>query len=276
MRADLDPRPVLDADQLRELPAAFVRIRILDHHGCLEIAAVRNWRGVVSVLLLDPVVLEDPLDAQHFLHLVTDGELVLEDKGDVLAEVNRAVLLVRDDLRPELRALARIGLEGHKACAVDSRHGVHRHSKTGSDSVGLPKQRQRMRLDCPAFADALLYMPGRNRAIGADVVGLAVSHLAKYRPPDFHRVFVVLGLHPPGSVVAGAALHGVERRPRYELQRLAGLLSHVLHARMTRYVVGNFAKGGFEVGLEEAVTLARNKGLDRGQHPLAYTLAFCT
>src|SRR6266853_2408952 len=128
--------------------------------------------------------------------------------------------------------------------------------KTGSDSVGLPKQRQRMRLNCPAFADALLYVPGRDRTIGADVVWLAVSHLAKYRPPDFHRVFVVHGLHAPGSVVAGTAFHRVERRPRYELQRFAGLLPHVLHARMARDVVGHFSKRGLEVGLEQPVTLA--------------------
>jgi len=42
-----------------------------------------------------------------------------------------------------------------------------------------------MRFFRPALADALLYVPGRNRTIGADVVGLAVSHLAKYRPPIF-------------------------------------------------------------------------------------------
>ena len=123
-----EPHLVLDADQLREPPRALLRIRVLDHHGRLEIAAVRDERVVGSELLLDAFILEDPLDAQHFLHLITDGELVLEDKSEVLAEVNRAVLLVRKDPRAELRALARVGFEGHEARAVDPRHSVHHYS----------------------------------------------------------------------------------------------------------------------------------------------------
>src|SRR6266704_1587216 len=99
---DSEPYLVLDADQICKPLRAFARIRVLDHHGRLEIAAVRNERVVSGELLPDTLFLEDPLDAQHFLHLVTDGELVLEDKSDVLAEMNRAVLLMRNDLRPEL------------------------------------------------------------------------------------------------------------------------------------------------------------------------------
>src|SRR6266699_5332304 len=274
MRVDLDRHPVLDTDQLRELPAALVRIRILDHHGRLEIAAVRNERVVGCELLLDAFFFEDPLDAQHLLHLVTDGELVLEDKSHVLAEVNRAVLLVGNDLRPELRALARVGLKGHEACAVDSRHGIHRHPETGSDSVSLTKQRQRMRLDCTGLAHALLYVTGGDRAVGADVVGLAASHLPEDRPPDLHGVFEVLGFDAPGSIVAGATLYRVERRPRYELQRFAGLLSHVLHARMAWDVVGHFSERGLEVGLEQSVTLAQDEVLERVEHRLAYRLDF--
>src|SRR6266851_3605435 len=144
--------------------------------------------------------------------------------------------------------------------------------RMGSNSVGNTQQRQGMRFFRPALADALLYVPGRNRTIGADVVGLAVCHLAKYRPPDFHRVFVVLGLNAPGSVVAGAALHRVERRPRYELQRFAGLLSHVLYTRMARDVVGHFSERGLEVDLEQPVTLTQDEVLERVEHRLAYRL----
>src|SRR5467141_611407 len=146
--------------------------------------------------------------------------------------------------------------------------------QTGSNSVGLPKQRQGMRLDCPGLAHALLYMAGRDRAVRADVVGLVAGHLPEHGLSDLHGVFEVLGFDAPGSVVAGATLYRVERRPRYELQRFAGLLSHVLHARMTRYVVGNFSKCGSEVGLEQAVTLAQNKVLERVEHRLAYRLDF--
>src|SRR5882672_772264 len=146
--------------------------------------------------------------------------------------------------------------------------------QTGSNSVGLPKERQRVRLSCPGLAHALLYMAGGDRTVGTDVIGLSAGHLAEYRPPDLHRVFVVLGFDAPGSIVAGAPLHGVERRPWYELQRFAGLLSHVLHARMARDVVGHFSKRGLEVGLEEPVTLAQDKVLERVEHRLAYRLDF--
>src|SRR6266478_393565 len=144
--------------------------------------------------------------------------------------------------------------------------------QTGSNSVGLPKQRQGMRLDCPGLAHALLYMAGRDRAVRADVVGLVAGHLPEHGLSDLHGVFVVLGFDAPGSVVAGATLHRVEGRPRYELQRFAGLLSHVLHARMARDVVGHFSERGLEVGLEQPVTLAQEKILERVEHRLAYLL----
>src|SRR6267143_1799218 len=145
-------------------------------------------------------------------------------------------------------------------------------TRTGSNSVGLPKERQRVRLDCPGLAHALLYMAGGDRAVRADVVGIVAGHLPEHGPPDLHGVFVVLGFDAPGSVVAGATFHRVERRPRYELQRFAGLLSHVLHARMARDVVGHFSERGLEVGLEQPVTLAQEKILERVEHRLAYLL----
>src|SRR5438045_2335492 len=143
-------------------------------------------------------------------------------------------------------------------------------TQTGSNSVGLAKERQGVGLDCPGPAHALFYMARGDRAIRADVVGLVAGHLPEHRPPDLHGVFVVLGFDAPGSVVAGATFHGVERRPRYELQRFAGLLSHVLHARMARDVVGHFSERGLEVGLEQPVTLAQHEVLERVEHRLAY------
>src|SRR5712691_11255027 len=127
-----------------------------------------------------------------------------------------------------------------------------------------------MRLSCPGLAHALLYVASGDRAIGTDVIGLVAGHLAKHRTADFHGVFVVLGFDAPGSVVAGATLHRVERRPRYELQHFAGLLSHVLNARMARDVVGHFSEGGLEVDLEQPVTLAQDEVLERVEHRLAY------
>src|SRR6266511_4283135 len=79
------------------------------------------------------------------------------------------------------------GLRGRSGAWLSSLSGV------GSNSVGNAQQRQGMRLFCPAFAHALLYVAGGDRAVRADVVGLVTGHLPEHRPPDLHGVFVVLG-----------------------------------------------------------------------------------
>src|SRR5437660_9421931 len=146
--------------------------------------------------------------------------------------------------------------------------------EAGSNSVGLAKQRQGVRPDGPGPPHALLYMARGDRAVRADVIGLVAGHLPEHGSPDLHGVFVVLGFDAPGSVVTGATLHRIEGRPRYELQRFAGLLSHVLHARMARDVVGHLSERGLEVGLEQPVTLAQDEVLERVEHRLAYCLDF--
>src|SRR5260221_14045570 len=78
--------------------------------------------------------------------------------------------------------------------------------QTGSNSVGLPKQRQGVRLDCPGLAHALLDVAGGDRAVGADVVGGVAGHLPQNRPPPLPGVLVVLRLDAPTSFVAGATL----------------------------------------------------------------------
>jgi hypothetical protein len=45
----------------------------------------------------DAVFLEDLFDAQHFLDLVADQQLVLENQQDVLAQLDAAQLLLRHD-----------------------------------------------------------------------------------------------------------------------------------------------------------------------------------
>src|SRR6185295_14524963 len=53
--------------------------------------------------------------------LVADGELVLEEQRQVLAQARGAALLVLDDARAERVAFARIGLERKQAFALDHR-----------------------------------------------------------------------------------------------------------------------------------------------------------
>ncbi len=114
--------------------------------------------------------------------------------------------------------------------------------------------------------DALQYRPAGDRAIGADIVGIALRHLPEHRPADLHRCLVELGLHPPGSVVAAAALDRGHRRLRHPFQHFAGLLPDVLHSRVTGNVIADFAEPGLELPLEQPVLVAQHQILERVEH----------
>ena len=102
---------VLDAAQIFELALAHVDVVVLDQHRRFEIGAIRNQRIVGVEFLFDRFGFEDALDAQHFLHLILDRHAIFEDQRDVCAEMQRPVLLVRDHLRAERAALARVVFE---------------------------------------------------------------------------------------------------------------------------------------------------------------------
>src|SRR3989442_3764650 len=84
---------------------------------------------------------------------------------------------------------------------------------------------------------ALADVPRGDGAVGGYVIRLRLGHLPEHRPPDLHRVGEVLGLHAPGAVVAGAALHRGHRGAGNRLEHLTRLLTHVLHARMAWDVI---------------------------------------
>ena len=115
----------------RERRAALVFVLVLHHHRGLEVRPVGDERVVRVDLVLDALLLEDLLDAQHLLHLVADGELVLEDERHVLAQVHGAVLLVRDHAGAEFLAGLGVGLERHQGFAGKLLHGGS-HSASGS------------------------------------------------------------------------------------------------------------------------------------------------
>jgi len=83
----------------------------------------------------------------------------------------------------------------------------------------------------------------------ADVVRLWLGHLAEDGLADLHRHLVELLLAAPGTGVAGAALHGIDRGVGHEFERLARLLADVLDARMAGDVIGDLAQGPLEVVL---------------------------
>ena len=57
------------------------------------------------------------------------------------------------------------------------------------------------RLSCPSLLD----MATGDRAIGADVLRIMLSHLPEHGPADFHGIGKVFAFYAPGAVVPGAA-----------------------------------------------------------------------
>src|SRR6185503_15326578 len=145
---------------------------------------------------------------------------------------------------------------GATACAQPASKAKISDSRV-LDTVGPAQQGKWMRLDGAGFAHPLANVARRDRAVGTDVGGARFGHHAEYRAADLHRVLVVLGLHAPGAVMAGAALHRGHLGAGNRLEQLARLLPHVLHARMARDVIRDLAERLLEVGLEQAVFLAQ-------------------
>src|SRR2546430_16132941 len=65
-------------------------------------------------LIRDALRLEDPLAAQHLLHLVLHREPILEAPGGVRPDREPPLALVTQHPRAERRPLARVLLEGHE------------------------------------------------------------------------------------------------------------------------------------------------------------------
>src|SRR6202008_4818846 len=80
--------------------------------------------------------------------------------------------------------------------------------------ISDPYQGDRVLLAAGGLAHALPDVAPGDGAVGADVVGRALGHLAEHRAPDLHRVLVVLDLDAPRPVVAGAALDRRDLRAR--------------------------------------------------------------
>ena len=120
----LDPRAVLDALEARERPLALVDILVLDQQRRLPVAAVGDQRVIGVELVLDAGFLEDFFDAQHFLGLMADRQLVLEQQGEMLSQVNRTRLLVLEHASTECLAIPRVGFQRQQRLALDDGHAL--------------------------------------------------------------------------------------------------------------------------------------------------------
>ncbi len=175
---DLDEHAVFHADQAGQLALALVDVGVLDHHRGLPVAAVRHQRGIGVDLVLDALLFEDLLDAQHLLDLVADGGLALELQVDVLAQRHAAQLAVRDDLGLVRLAPLAVRLQRHEVVGGDLAGELHVVTITRSglaQAVGHAHQGQRVlqlgraqRVHFETLGDVM----AAERAVGADVVGL--------------------------------------------------------------------------------------------------------
>ncbi len=116
---------------------------------------------------------------------------------------------------------------------------------------------------------ALRDMVAGHRAVAADVVGPVLGHGLEHRLADLHGHRVGRCLHAVGAGVARTALHGGElqlHRLADELEHLLGLLADVLHPAVAGDVVADLAQSGLEVGLQQAVLVARDEIFEGVEH----------
>jgi hypothetical protein len=92
---DLNPHGVVDTDQSAQHHAALFGIGVLDQHGGFPVAAVRHQWIVGGKLFGDAFFFEDALGPQHFLYLIANSELVLENERDMFAHMDDAAFLMR-------------------------------------------------------------------------------------------------------------------------------------------------------------------------------------
>jgi hypothetical protein len=83
---------------LRQLGRTLVGVVDLDQQRAAELARPAQQLVVGVDLVLDVGLAHDPLDAHHLLDLVADGEPVLEEQREMLAEVHATRLLGREHL----------------------------------------------------------------------------------------------------------------------------------------------------------------------------------
>ena len=78
-------------------------------------------------------------------------------------------------------------------------------------------------------------------------VSARVSDSLEHRATDLHRHIAILALHTVSSVVARAALDGLDLRAWHEHQNVARLEPKILHAQMTGNVVAHLAERPAEI-----------------------------
>ena len=120
----LHPHAVLDALQAGERPLTLLDILILDQQRHLPVASVGDQRVIGVQLVLYAGFLEDLFDAQHFLDLIADRQLVLEQQREMLSQVNRARLLVLEYAGAKILAVPRVGFQRQQRLAGDGRHAL--------------------------------------------------------------------------------------------------------------------------------------------------------
>ena len=114
---NLYPDSVLDAFEQPQHTATLGFIGIFNLHRGFEITAIGRQRHIGRQLMCDAVFLEDFLDTQHFLHLISNQQFVFKHQHQVLAEKNTADFLLRHDFGTHRRAGFGVGFKRHQGFA---------------------------------------------------------------------------------------------------------------------------------------------------------------
>src|SRR3954463_9592488 len=117
-----NPHAIFDPDQSGKRQPALLTIRIFDEHCCFPVTAVGHKRIVCIEFFSYAVCFENALHTQHFLDLVTHGQLIFEYEGQILAKSNGTMLLVSKNPCAEFLAVFGVLLQRHQAVGCDLSH----------------------------------------------------------------------------------------------------------------------------------------------------------
>src|SRR5262249_19184688 len=139
------PRSVAEADvdglgefePATELLRTRGRIVDLDEQRRAELARPAEELVVGVELVLDVALADDALDPHHLLHLVADGEPVLEEERQVLADVYTPRRLRSEHARTEDLPLVLVGDVIDDLAALDRTR--HHASSSATAATGLAK-----------------------------------------------------------------------------------------------------------------------------------------
>src|ERR1700683_417553 len=109
-------------------------------------------------------------------------------------------------------------------------------------------------------------------AVARIVVRMSLLDLLLHWQADPDRGRALLLLDRVGAVVPRAARDYIERRTGHEVQNVARLQAHVLHAQVTGHVVAHLAERSLEIGAQQPGAMPQHEVLERIENARSHFL----